>query len=141
MITPLITYEEIREAEIILARRHRCLDHSGAGSGPCKTDKERVRLLLPWVAKMIARRQGGQVAKIGKTVHYRSRGSKDDRFPPECRAALVAGLGNMEDELHLCVVNPTGIFFDHDVEYSERLDPGTWHSIEECETPEEGEAA
>lgn len=75
---------------------------------------------------------------VGDSVHYVSYGSADGRYESTCRAAVVT-------ELHLtykdptsrglCVMNPTGVFFDRDCRQSEdKHTGGTWHWP--CVTPE-----
>lgn len=73
---------------------------------------------------------------VGRIVHYLSRGSADGAFPPACRAAVVVECneGPLQfGEITLCVLNPSGIFFDEGVPHDEtqRPDgigaPGTWH--------------
>ena len=69
--------------------------------------------------------------RIGKPVHYRSRGSADGVFPPECRAALITrvvgpGIGGGY-EVDLATLNPSGLYFDQGIEYDEDMTPGTWH--------------
>lgn len=80
---------------------------------------------------------------VGRIVHYVSRGSADGAFPSVCRAAVIAevvdtshlppnptpevreGLPMMP--VRLCVLNPSGIFFD-ECEYVAAADvPGSWH--------------
>lgn len=77
---------------------------------------------------------------VGRVVHYRSRGSADGRYEPECRAAIVTAVGdypegisdadrpNIAVPVSLCVLNPYGMFFDQDVMQSEiGREGGTWH--------------
>ncbi len=74
---------------------------------------------------------------VGRVVHYRSRGSADGRFAPECRAAIITEVGPVSGAVasaSLCVLNPSGMFFDQDVPQSEVvLDGGTWHWPERVE--------
>jgi len=77
---------------------------------------------------------------VGRIVHYVSHGSPvlpagSQRYLPQTRAAIVTAVpihpegddrtGNM---ISLCILNPTGMFFDLAVPYSEdaRIG-GTWH--------------
>lgn len=66
---------------------------------------------------------------IGRIVHYRSRGSADGRFPAVCRAAVVTDIAIPPMlGISICVLNPTGIFFDSGVEEDDGDSrPGTWH--------------
>lgn len=83
---------------------------------------------------------------IGRTVHYVSHGSpvRDDgtqAYRSECRAAIIAGIvdiggpyidpetleGLPQDLVSLCVLNPSGIFFN-DAEHDEdEHRGGSWH--------------
>jgi len=64
---------------------------------------------------------------IGRIVHYVSYGSKDGRYDSTCRAAMVTE-SRPSGELGLCVMNPTGVFFDRQVSQSEGDHRGgTWH--------------
>lgn len=70
--------------------------------------------------------------RIGKSVHYRSRGSADGVFPPECRAALITKVhapllpGDDGYVVDLAVLK-SGVWFDEDITYNEDMEPGTWH--------------
>lgn len=71
---------------------------------------------------------------IGRIVHYQSRGSSDGRFTPEPRAAIITFVHPVEDGedlegtpfVSLAVLNPTGLFFDQFVAFSEEPLPGCW---------------
>lgn len=75
---------------------------------------------------------------VGRIVHYVARGSADGVFPAVCRAAVVTEVtdaGLPEKKISLCVLNPTGVFFDQNVPYDDQgpIDEdgtprgGTWH--------------
>lgn len=66
---------------------------------------------------------------VGRIVHYVARGSADGKFPPVCRAAIVAEVQDKElNRLNIVVLNPQGIFFDVVAEDNTgRNTPGTWH--------------
>lgn len=64
---------------------------------------------------------------VGRIVHYRAYGTPGGEFLPECRAAIVAGVPESDDQtVEVCVLNPTGIFFNT-VKFSEDGAPGHWH--------------
>lgn len=73
------------------------------------------------------------VPAVGRLVHYVSYGTPGGEYASECRAAVVTevrDVGHDPTELRmgLCVLNPTGQFFNRDVP----CDPdgnqgGTWH--------------
>jgi len=92
-----------------------------------------------------------QIPSVGRIVHYQSRGSADRVFAPEPRAAIItavhwsdaAGEDDWKGErqpcapgddqaagyisyISLAVLNPTGLFFDECVEYSQEPMPGCW---------------
>ena len=77
------------------------------------------------------------VPSVGRAVHYVARGSADGIFPSACRAATITDvLGDPSNgEVSLCVMNPTGLFFNERVQYSHTPLPGTWHWPER--TPDE----
>lgn len=65
-----------------------------------------------------------QKPSVGRVVHYQSYGTPGGEYPSLARAAIVTGLG--PNGVHLCVLNPTGMFFNLDVPYDEGGKPGTW---------------
>lgn len=78
-----------------------------------------------------------QKPSIGRVVHYHSYGTPSGEYLPEPRAAIVTAvhpdLDDLTDHLNhkppyvsLCVLNPTGMFFDQAVAYSEEPKPGHW---------------
>lgn len=66
---------------------------------------------------------------IGRIVHYRAYGTPQGEYPAACRAAIITEVVDGEQGLiNLCVVNPTGLFFNQRCPY----DPtgtagGSWH--------------
>lgn len=75
---------------------------------------------------------------VGDTVHYRSRGSADGVFKPECRAAIITEVNTIFN-VSLAVFNPNGLYFDTDVTnegYHEYI-PGGWHWHKDCRNPHE----
>lgn len=88
---------------------------------------------------------------IGRIVHYVSYGTPGGEYPKACRAAVVSGLGEPLDYptepgdlgedgallADLCVLNPTGMFFNVGVPQDERpaheRSGGTWHWPERVE--------
>lgn len=64
---------------------------------------------------------------IGRIVHYRSHGSKDGVYEPECRAAIVTGV-EYQTAVDLTVFNPEGIFLKQACAYdATNTGGGTWH--------------
>lgn len=74
---------------------------------------------------------------VGRVVHYVAYGTPGGEFPAGvCRAAIVTEVGKSEEiesgvwsvpGVGLCVLNPTGQFFNRGVPYSAEPKPGTWH--------------
>ncbi len=67
---------------------------------------------------------------IGRIVHYQSYGTPNGEFASLARAAVVTELARVEgtNELvvGLCIMNPTGFFFNRGVSYSEEPKAGCW---------------
>lgn len=63
---------------------------------------------------------------VGRIVHYVSYGTPGGEYESECRAAVVVAVTS-EEFLDLAVLNPTGLFFNQNVEYSPEPTGGTWH--------------
>lgn len=74
-----------------------------------------------------------QQPSVGRIVHYVSYGTPGGEFSSECRAAIVTQVAGRDDisgawYVGLCVLNPTGQFFNESVCQSEEWrDGGTWH--------------
>jgi hypothetical protein len=66
---------------------------------------------------------------IGRVVHYVAYGTPGGEYPQACRAAIITHIDDAETEdLSLCVMNPTGLFFNRDLKHDEAEKPGgTWH--------------
>jgi hypothetical protein len=90
--------------------------------------------------------------RVGNIVHYCSYGTPGGEYTSQCRAAIVTavpdilsgGLYGKVPDVHLCVLNPEGFFFNQNVRHDEpydgevhpgnsRLTGGTWHRPEQCE--------
>lgn len=71
---------------------------------------------------------------VGRVVHYHSYGTPGGEFLPEARAAIITAVYPEPPELAdpellhvgLCVLNPTGMFFNQLVPFSEEPKPGHW---------------
>jgi len=70
---------------------------------------------------------------VARNVHYVSFGTPNGEFEPEHRAAIITQVYDGCTEVGLCVINPTGIFFNEGVLYDEDCRPGTWHWPERTE--------
>ena len=62
---------------------------------------------------------------IGRIVHYHSYGTPGGEYLPEPRAAIVTEV-DTSTTVGLCVLNPTGMFFNRTVCFSEEPKPGCW---------------
>lgn len=70
---------------------------------------------------------------IGRIVHYVSYGTPGGEYPSVCRAAIVTET-DTSDTVGLCVLNPTGQFFNRTVTHDEDGHlGGTWHWPERVE--------
>lgn len=86
---------------------------------------------------------------VGRVVHYVAYGTPNGEFPAGvCRAAVITevvdassslgrvGLPDVVADLAkkglvgLCVLNPTGQYFNRGILYDEAKAPGTWHWCE-----------
>jgi hypothetical protein len=61
---------------------------------------------------------------VGRTVHYVSYGTPNGEYKSECRAAIITAVypevpdNKDKDAVSLCVLNPTGQFFNEVVRYN-----------------------
>lgn len=70
---------------------------------------------------------------VGRAVHYVSYGTPGGEYDSVCRAATVTEVHEGGEKLNLCVMNPTGLFFntaDHD---EDSKAGGTWYWPERVE--------
>ena len=72
-----------------------------------------------------------QQPSVGRVVHYVAYGTPGGEFPAGiCRAAVVTEVNpepNPNGLVGLCVLNPTGQFFNRNLPYDAAKVPGTWH--------------
>lgn len=70
---------------------------------------------------------------VGRIVHYVAYGTPGGEFPiGVCRAAVITeiavdGAEVAVQAVGLCVLNPTGQYFNRGVPYDPEYRPGTWH--------------
>ena len=62
---------------------------------------------------------------IGRIVHYHSYGTPGGEYLPEPRAAIITEVG-IAGQVGLAVLNPTGMFFNTSVQFSNDPKPGHW---------------
>lgn len=67
-------------------------------------------------------------ATVGRNVHYQAYGTPGGEYQPKPRAAIVTDEGDGET-IGLCVLNPTGIFFNPAVPHAPNdvPTPGHWN--------------
>jgi len=78
-----------------------------------------------------------QKPSVGRIVHYVSYGTPGGEFKPEHRAAIITAVREVEPvdgedsavvQVDLCVLNPSGFFFNTNVRHDEEAElGGTWH--------------
>lgn len=66
-----------------------------------------------------------QKPSIGRIVHYQAYGTPGGEHKSAPRAAIITEVGPA-DAVGLCVMNPTGLFFNREVPYSYEPTPGCW---------------
>jgi hypothetical protein len=64
---------------------------------------------------------------IGRTVHYQAFGTPGGEYQSKPRAAIVTETYDGENTVGLCILNPTGVFFNPRVPFSETPKPGHWN--------------
>jgi len=85
---------------------------------------------------------------VGRIVHYVSYGTPGGEYTSECRAAIVTEIDRTEYDVSgdaidldpppvgLCVLNPSGMFFNDAVQDEDGKAGGTWHWPERVESRE-----
>lgn len=74
-----------------------------------------------------------QKPSVGRIVHYQAYGTPNGEYPSVPRAAVITEVGSKIiaghaiESVGLCVLNPTGQFFNREVLYSEYPKPGCWN--------------
>lgn len=66
------------------------------------------------------------IPSVGRIVHYMSYGTPNGEYMPECRAAIITAVGT-DGYVSLCVMNPTGQFFNENVRHDSDKTGGSWH--------------
>ena len=64
---------------------------------------------------------------VGRIVHYQSHGSPNGQHKSEPRAAIVTRVRPDSTAVDLCVLNPTGMYFDQATPFSEEPKAGHWN--------------
>ena len=66
-----------------------------------------------------------QTPTVGRIVHYQSFGTPKGEYKSKPIAAVITQV-NDDGSCGLCILNPTGMFFNTSVKYSEEPAPGCW---------------
>lgn len=67
------------------------------------------------------------IPSVGRIVHYVAYGTPGGEYPAGvCRAAIVTEV-TRKARIGLAVLNPTGMFFNENVDYDPDKTSGTWH--------------
>ncbi len=61
---------------------------------------------------------------VGRIVHYQAYGTSGGEFKSVPRAAVITEI-HSDEEIGVCVLNPSGIFFNR-VKYADPPKPGCW---------------
>ena len=67
-----------------------------------------------------------QKPSVGRIVHYQAFGTPGGEYKSLPRAAVITQV-NSDTDVGLCILNPTGQFFNTSVQYSEEPKPGCWN--------------
>lgn len=73
--------------------------------------------------------------RVGEIVHYVSYGTPGGEYGKECRAAVVTEVTEQPDAdgtAGLCVLNPTGQFFNRQVKHAEDVRAASEQAESEC---------
>lgn len=62
---------------------------------------------------------------VGRIVHYQAFGTPGGEFASKARAAVITDV-HENHEVTVCVLNPSGIFFNR-VAYASEPKPGCWN--------------
>ena len=68
-----------------------------------------------------------QTPSVGRIVHYQAFGTPGGEYRSVPRAAIITAVDGAK--VGLCILNPTGMFFNQDVPFDDGDLPkgGTWH--------------
>lgn len=66
---------------------------------------------------------------VGRCVHYQSYGTPKGEYASQPRAATVTEVDENGENVGLCIMNPTGLFFTQHVPHApgDKPTPGHWN--------------
>ena len=68
------------------------------------------------------------IPTVGRVVYYKSYGTPNGEYKSEDRAAIITAVKDAENDIvDLCVLNPTGFFFNQNVKLGQ--EGGQWDWI------------
>jgi hypothetical protein len=67
-----------------------------------------------------------QKPSVGRVVHYQAYGTPGGEYQSVPRAAVVTQVNEDGSSVGLAILNPTGMFFNPSVPYSDPPKPGCW---------------
>ena len=78
---------------------------------------------------LTGQRISAPLPSVGRTVIYNAYGTPKGEYKPEPRAAVITQVHTPDDpysDVGLCVLNPTGMFFNVQIKYGVN-EPGCWN--------------
>ena len=69
---------------------------------------------------------GGMAPTVGRVVIYKSYGTPNGEYKSEDRAAIVTKVNSADFTVGLCIMNPTGLFFNESVKQGDEAGQWNW---------------
>lgn len=124
--------------------------HGPYSTAPVEVDVRFLAEFVPDEPEPCAEPEPVRSPRLAEAVHYVSHGTPGGEYGRECRAAIVTATngGNEDIFVGLCVLNPTGQFFNPRVMRDDRRGlwessnvpgyrGGTWHFADGCQGAED----
>lgn len=64
---------------------------------------------------------------VGRIVHYQAYGTPGGEYKSVARAAVITEVNDDNGNVGLAILNPTGMFFNPKIAFSETPKPGCWN--------------